>query len=559
MAKIGTIIDGKYEILKQIGKGGMSRVYLAMDIRLNKQWAVKELRRKAHSIDNEVVMQGLIAEANLLKRLDYPALPRIVDIIETNETIYIVMDYIEGENLQTILKEYGPQTEEVVLTWAKQLCGVLHYLHTRTPAIIYRDMKPGNVIITPDGNLKLIDFGIAREYKEENISDTISLGTKGYAAPEQFGGQGQTDARTDIYSFGVTLYTILTGKNPSEPPYEIYPIRYWNSNLSGGLEKIIEKCTQLNPQDRYQSCTELLYALQHYEEYDEDYRKGLRRKLVTFGACSAATILLGITSLGLGVSIHCVETNSYEQRLEEAKNSVTYEEKEKQYLEAIKIIPDGIEAYQNLIELYKDDAVFTTEESNQLVRLLNQNKTQLMKKEGYPEIAFQIGKLYWYYYEYGKENAEGNNESNRMISSVNWFAEVLELTDESYENYEIAKIYHEIGGFHKDIVLAQEEAEDSGRYEAYFKSLVKFQKTMDEKESDLVILEYNKLMMNAITNYAGYMKKDGVKKSELEACLAQVNESTSKIHNASEKLLKMKTYIEDNYDIASEYIQIAYQ
>ena len=127
-------------------------------------------------------------------------------------------------------------------------------------------MKPANVMLQPNGHIKLIDFGIAREYKEQNLADTISLGTKGYAAPEQFGGKGQTDPRTDIYCLGVTLYHLVTGKNPCEPPYELYPIRHWNPDLSAGLESIILKCTQMNPQDRYHSCAELLYALQHYEE-----------------------------------------------------------------------------------------------------------------------------------------------------------------------------------------------------------------------------------------------------------------------------------------------------
>src|SRR5574344_1052355 len=261
MAIEGTVIDGKYEILKLIGKGGMSKVYLAMDKRLNKQWAVKEIQKNARDKNNQVVIQSAIAEANMIKRLDHPALPRIVDIIDNGNVIYIIMDYIEGETLNSVLKNYGAQPQEQVIEWAKQLCGVLDYLHTCNPPIIYRDMKPDNVMLKPDGSLKLIDFGIAREYKNENLEDTVNLGTKGYAAPEQFGGKGQTDARTDVYCLGVTLYHLVTGMSPCEPPYEICPIRNWNPQLSGGLEKIIQKCTQLNPQDRYQSCAELMYAL----------------------------------------------------------------------------------------------------------------------------------------------------------------------------------------------------------------------------------------------------------------------------------------------------------
>lgn len=298
MAERGTIIEGKYEVLKLIGKGGMSKVYLAMDKNLNKQWAIKEIERKAYDKNNEVVVASAMAEANMMKKLDYPSLPRIVDIIEKENVIYVVMDYIEGETLSSVLSKEGAQPQEVVIEWAKELCRVLDYLHTQNPPIIYRDMKPANIMLQPNGNIKLIDFGIAREYKEQNLADTVSLGTKGYAAPEQFGGKGQTDARTDVYCLGVTLYHLLTGQNPCEPPYEIYPIRYWNPQLSSGLEAIIQKCTQLNPEDRYQSCAELLYALDHYDEMDEGYRRKQKRKLNVFFVTSGAAITSVLSAEG---------------------------------------------------------------------------------------------------------------------------------------------------------------------------------------------------------------------------------------------------------------------
>ena len=208
----------------------------------------------------------------MLKRLSHPNLPSIIDVIEDEETLLIVMDYIEGI-LSKALNEYGAQPQELVVEWAKQLCDVLGYLHTRKPPIIYRDMKPSNIMLKPDGNITLIDFGTAREFKEKNLADTTCLGTVGYAAPEQFGGQGQTDARTDIYCLGATLYHLVTGCNPCEPPYEIRLIREINPTLSSGLEKIIHKCTQKNPEERYQSCAELMSCLEHYKEIVDTDRK----------------------------------------------------------------------------------------------------------------------------------------------------------------------------------------------------------------------------------------------------------------------------------------------
>ena len=186
------------------------------------------------------------------------------------------MDYIEGNTLEKALKHMGAQPQEYVIEWGIQLCEVLEYLHTRKTPIIYRDLKPGNIMLRPNGTITLIDFGIAREYKEAKAGDTSYLGTRGYAAPEQFGGMGQTDARTDIFCLGATLYHLVTGHNPSEPPYEFYPIRYWNQQLSPGLEYIISKCVQSNPDDRYNSCAEVMYDLQNYRELEKGYKKEYR-------------------------------------------------------------------------------------------------------------------------------------------------------------------------------------------------------------------------------------------------------------------------------------------
>lgn len=185
MLEIGSLVDGKYKILNVVGKGGMSVVYLAMNERANKQWAIKEVRKDGVQ-DFEVVKQNLIVETDILKNLNHPNLPSIIDVIDREDSFLIVMDYIEGKALSDVLKEYGAQPQEYVIEWAKQLCDVLGYLHSRVPPIIYRDMKPSNVMLKPDGNLTLIDFGTAREFKASKVEDTTCLGTRGYAAPEQY-------------------------------------------------------------------------------------------------------------------------------------------------------------------------------------------------------------------------------------------------------------------------------------------------------------------------------------------------------------------------------------
>ncbi len=267
----GTLVDGKYKILQEIGRGGMSVVYLAMDTRLHRKWAVKVVRKEG--IRNfEIVKQSLLAEIDMLKSFDHPNLPKIVDVIDAKESFVMIMDYIEGSSLSNLIKD-GAQPEATVIHWGKQLCDVLHYLHTHNPPIIYRDLKPANIMLKPDGQITLIDFGTARQYKEQNLADTTCLGTVGYAAPEQFGGMGQTDPRTDIYTLGVTLYHLVTGQNPTEPPYELYPIRTVNPQLSWGLEYIIGKCIRRNPEERYQSASELRRDLDDIKKIDAKYRR----------------------------------------------------------------------------------------------------------------------------------------------------------------------------------------------------------------------------------------------------------------------------------------------
>lgn len=352
----GTVIGRKYEVLKKIGQGGMSIVYLVMDTRLNKNWALKEVRKDGIK-DYEVVKQGLVVETDMLKKLSHPHLPRIVDIIDEEGAFYVVMDYVEGQALSTVLDEYGAQPQDLVIDWAKQLCDVLHYLHTRTPAIIYRDMKPGNVMLRPEGNLTLIDFGIAREFKEKNVADTTCLGTLGYAAPEQFGNQGQTDPRTDIYCLGATLYHLVTGQNPSEPPYEMYPICKINPQLSTGLERIISKCTQRNPNDRYQSCAELMYDLEHYNEIDDKFRKKQMGKLAAFCAPVVVCVLSLCFSFYCYQSILTQQRENYEEQLSIATSIATqsiYSETYDtavvtQYTDTIGIDESRDEAYLGLI------------------------------------------------------------------------------------------------------------------------------------------------------------------------------------------------------------------
>lgn len=286
---MASTFNDTYEVKSLIGQGGMSTVYLIEHKRLHTRWALKVVRTQ------QGARFDFLAESNILKRLQHLMLPRIVDIFEDAQSIYIVEDFVEGITLEDLLKRQKKVDEGLALQWLRDLCGVLHYLHTQQPnPIIYRDMKPANIMLQPNGTLKLIDFGIAREYKQASNADTTYIGTKGYAAPEQFG-KAQTDARTDIYSLGVTIYHLVTGKSPYEPPYQFVPARQLDGALSHGIEYILNKCVQPEPESRYQSVDQLLDDLDHIYRFDKAWKRVRRTKRIR---TALITVML-LASIGL--------------------------------------------------------------------------------------------------------------------------------------------------------------------------------------------------------------------------------------------------------------------
>lgn len=290
MLTTGDILDKNYRIVKLLGRGGTGNVYLAENIKVGRQWAIKEINL------SKAPRASLLAEVEILRKLDHKSLPRIVDLIELEDFIYIIEDYFEGTTLKEIITNRDICTEKNVLKWARQLCEILIYLHNIKPnAIIYRDMKPGNIIIDTECNAKLIDLGIAREHKADQDGDTVYIGTRGYAAPEQYSGSNQTDARTDVYGLGATLYHVITGLHPNAPPYQMSPIRCINNALSAELEAIISKCTQIDPNSRYHRVTELLNEIVNLEEkkysnnkVDEQIKSShfISTKLIVIGSLS---------------------------------------------------------------------------------------------------------------------------------------------------------------------------------------------------------------------------------------------------------------------------------
>ncbi|RUT35948.1 serine/threonine protein kinase [Paenibacillus zeisoli] len=257
----GAILGGRYQIDKWVACGGMSHVYCASDLKLqDKKWAIKETLTVSEQ------NAKLEEEARLLIRLNHPRLPHIVDFFPPNDEgyTYLVMDFIDGVTLENYIAEINSRLNvEMVLHIAGQICEGLEYLHNYDPPIVYRDLKPSNLMVDQAGNIRFIDFGIARQFKVDQPEDTVKLGTVGFAAPEQYGGK-QTDARTDLYSLGALLLYLVTGGQLSEwRPEALQLLRIdAEQNTTNALMKVIQKLLQYEPENRYASVREVRKALQ---------------------------------------------------------------------------------------------------------------------------------------------------------------------------------------------------------------------------------------------------------------------------------------------------------
>jgi serine/threonine protein kinase len=262
---VGTIISGRYRIERLLAEGGMGRVYEARHIHLDQQLALKEMV-PTDDANPQAVQEAqmlFLQEGRMLCQLRHAHLPVVHDAFSEGGRLFLVMDFIEGETLEAIQSRRGPIPEPEVRRWLEQLCDVLDYLHNRQPPVIFRDLKPANVMVQPDGLLKLIDFGIARLFKTGQARDTTNLGTEGYSPPEQYG-RGQTDARSDIYALGKLAWSLLTGQDPAREPggiFKVRPARVITPTISPMLDMLIQRAVAIEPDQRPASAAEFRQIL----------------------------------------------------------------------------------------------------------------------------------------------------------------------------------------------------------------------------------------------------------------------------------------------------------
>lgn len=596
MLEIGSLLDNKYRVLDVVGHGGMSTVYLARNEKANKSWAIKEVLKQGQE-DLEIKKNSLIAETEMLKKLNHPNLPAIIDVIETNDTFLVVMDYIEGNDLSDIIDEFGAQPQEKVIEWAKQVCDVLSYLHTRTPVIVYRDLKPANIMLKPDGNITLIDFGTAREAEVKDVANTVSLGTKGYAAPEQFGDGARADARTDIYCFGATIYHLVTGHSPAEEPYIIEPIRNINPSLSGGLEKIILKCTQPNPADRYQSCEELAYDLEHYQEIDDLYKKRQKRKLVTFVATLLASVICFAVAI-FGYSENAKQIGIvYDNYIKEGK-----------YVDAIKLNPQNEDAFLDGIEFISSDGIVEDPEIQEYLEMFSSyedssnngnivyplNELANSNINSYVKVCYQAGCSLW-------ENYKTVN--SRSSKAQSWFKLILpenynELDIDEYENGSSYSI--SVAGQARNIVIGDDAnislrefkvalvcskiQESKSNIEKYSKSnttssisggdnlkdayvslwknmndILNIANNMDDPQLSLILLNEINTELNKIDYIRNVISYNSLEKEEIINYVDSVQECLNKLNTTSDTMENNKNKLSADLTASNDKLNTEFQ
>ena len=452
----------QYEILRELGRGGTSVVYLVKDKADGRNYALKVLRRddnkpKAYEQEADQLRartENLRAEAEVLQALCtdeqgnvacHPGIPAYRECVcdEKGEFAGFVMEYVEGRSLQKILEDGRAYTVREAVEAGLQLCGIMEQLHGQDSPMIFRDLKPANILVRPDGQFVLVDYGAVRKLRKSAGSDTMQLGTDGYAAPEQYGGWEQSDERTDIYGIGAVLHHMITGRPPLDtglrPLREILGAEGESRQLDE-MAKILLRCCMTAPSMRYSSCKELEKALRSVIRLRTRSRIRERGWKWFVLLVNTAAVCLGL-AIVLAASAAGAETAEYCALIETAANETTLEEKKEVYQRAAALRPEDPEAYICFLRDLVEDCVITEGEKRALDDVLfarvsagglwgtaaggaEGNLERMRKKRpgDYAALQMELGKVYFACYEGGREAAK-QCFRNALAEGGIWFGD----------------------------------------------------------------------------------------------------------------------------------------
>ena len=473
MIKKGELI-GRYRVECIIGSGGMSRVYKVKDMRVGTYLAMKEILIK----DTSFLNAGY-AEAFVLKNVNHPALPRIVDILRTENSYCVVMDLIDGCNLEEYVKEYGGFGENEVIKIGNTILDCLIFLHSKN--ILYRDLKPSNIMLTKNNEIKLIDFGISFFFeKSEN-----NMASKNFAPPEQLIGKDVGFAG-DIYAFGATLKYIL--KNEPSP----------------GMICFLNRCLKTNPNERYKSADTALKALNKIKTLNEKEAKRLKR-IVNKNFFFLLMFFVSITGIFL-----CTKFKSnraeYEVLVKGACESPDSNVRKENLIKLIEKEPCG-EWYLRLLDEYKNDYVFDDNECGEIEDLLKRDAGKI-KEDEYKKVCESLGRIYLFYYK------DINEENENYRRSTYWF-------DMAYVDEGDIDVYSRIGHFLSEIQMMILEGKDAGMYAKYYSDLNEILNDVSEKES-VVRIEVYSLYANSVLAYGADFYREGISIDEMKNKLGYI-------------------------------------
>lgn len=542
----GDIVDGSWEVIKQIGQGGSGTVYLVRDIELNRLLALKEVPVR-NTDQGKRQAKAVVAEVSLLKSLSHPSIPRILKMTHDEHSILIIMDYIEGYSLRSLIAKKNYIEEALIVKWGLALCDTLKYLHNRNPKVIYRDLKPHNVMLSNENHLFLMDFGISREVGPDfDYSKEDRVGTKGYAAPEMRAKNAWFDERSDIYALGRTLYFLATRNSPSleklpngqELP--ILPIRQYDASRSVGLEKIIEKATAYKPTDRYQSVEEMIYDLNNIDKMSEGYIRKIKRRATTIYSLFG-TLILGLFLLGSGALYsQMATTDAYNQAISKGKTSQDLDS----LVSASKIMPGEVEPYLEMVKIYRSNGHFTSEDEFQLLSALQSNLPSLKGKEGAGDLLYQVGQLYWFYYP-----------QNGQTKSVSWFEQAKDF-GVSEKNQHLLSIYLELGTFKKGILSSITDHSDSGMYKTYWNALNDLSTEMGNDPQ--LQLTYLQSVFDVIDSYSGGLKSDGLSLDDLKTIFDKSVSLLNAYNGKTDAQMKSKAELQGRVETVRNKLNTTY-
>lgn len=467
---IGKTIESKYAIRERLGKGGMGSVYLVKDLKLDAFRAMKIIEKKT----NDYGLDPL-TEVNIMKSIQHPYLPAVMDVCEDNKYFYIVMELISGSTLDSVLKLNKKIDEAKVIKWAKDICDILNYLHNDLDyKIIYKDLKPSNIMVSTDGErITLIDFGISQIFDKDKSEKNIPIGTKGYAAPEQFK-EETINGRADIYSLGVTLYNLLTGIGPNQFDNNFIPLREIDSTLSEGIEYIAYKCVQKNPDDRYQDVKSLLIDFENINTIGEEYEikvKQKRNKVISYLCCAALSLGVGIFGWGRVDAAILEKYNELIDKGREYRKELDITNARESFNDAKVFMPKNDVAHYELVKNYiaSNDIYGGIDYINKIIEKYPSKKTD-------SNYNYLLGKLNFL-------QGQGN------YSTAYEYFENVKKEDEVDRDYKYLKnITKELSEYDKTGTVNKKNLEETLKgFESYIDSL-EFESSTDSSEDDKSVL-----------------------------------------------------------------------